>query len=99
ATSFAYCFSIPWFLRRHLHLPDDLVDGPGELADLVLDQSVCDGVSDAGRSLPAPVGACIDRKALLAQDAENRLDCIALGASRRGTPRPSERRIELPATK
>src|SRR5699024_625936 len=36
--------------------------------------------SDAGRPLPGPVGACSDRQALLAQDAEDRLDCIALGA-------------------
>src|SRR5699024_6507316 len=36
--------------------------------------------SDLGRILPGPVGACSDLQALLAQDAEDRLDCIALGA-------------------
>src|SRR5699024_6149731 len=36
--------------------------------------------SDLGRILPGPVGACSDRQALLTQDAEDRLDCIALGA-------------------
>src|SRR5699024_6100344 len=68
-------------LGRHLDLSGDGVGRPGEVADLVLDQSVCDGAgSDAGRILPGPVGACSDRQALLAQDAEDRLDCIALGA-------------------
>src|SRR5699024_8772348 len=43
--------------------------------------SVCDGPgSDAGRTLPRPVGACSDLQALLAQGTEDRLDCIALGA-------------------
>ena len=53
----------------------------GEVRTLFLDQSVCDGpVSDAGRPFPGPVGPCSDPQALLAQDTEDRLDCIALGA-------------------
>src|SRR5699024_7889927 len=68
-------------LRRHLHLPGDRVELPCKLADLVLDQSVYDGASsDAGRPLPGPVGPCSELQALLAQDTEDRLDCIALGA-------------------
>src|SRR5699024_780342 len=44
-------------------------------------QGVCDGAGrDAGRSLPGPVGACSDLQALLAQDAEDRLDCIPFGS-------------------
>src|SRR5699024_8663852 len=67
-------------LGRHLHLSGDGVGRPGEVADLVLDQSCCDGAgSDAGRPLPGPVGPCSDPQALLAQDAEDRLDCVALG--------------------
>src|SRR5699024_10431426 len=68
-------------LGRHLDLSGDGVGRPGEVADLVLDQSVCDGAgNDASRPLPGPVGACSDRKALLTQDTKDRLDCIALGA-------------------
>src|SRR5699024_1883895 len=67
--------------RRHLDQARDGVDGPGEIADLVLDQRVCDGAgSDAGWPLPGSVGACSDLQALLAQDAEDRLDCVTFGA-------------------
>lgn len=65
----------------HLDQPGDGVDGPGEVPDLVLDQSICDGAGrDPGRPLPGSVGPCSDHKALLAQDGKDRLDCIAFGA-------------------
>src|SRR5699024_9812397 len=68
-------------LRRHFPTSGDRVELPGHIADLVLDQRVCDGAgNDASRPLPGPVGACSDRKALLTQDTKDRLDCIALGA-------------------
>src|SRR5699024_8255749 len=61
--------------------PGGRVDPPGEVADLVLDHSVCDSASgDTGRALPGSVGACSDLQALLAQDAKDRLDCITLGS-------------------
>src|SRR5699024_1834114 len=37
-------------------------------------------LSDAGWPLPGSVGACSDLQALLAQDAEDRLDCVTFGA-------------------
>ena len=47
----------------HLDQPGDGVDGPGEVPDLVLDQSICDGaigeagsVIDLGLREPAPRG-------------------------------------------
>src|SRR5699024_7666372 len=60
--------------------PGDGIDLPGEVADLVLHQGVGDGaISDASRPSPGSVGPCSDLQALLAQDAEDRLDCVTLG--------------------
>ena len=65
----------------HLDQPGDGVDGPGEVPDLVLDQSICDGAGrDPGRPHPGSVGPCSDHKALLVQDGKDRLGCIAFGA-------------------
>src|SRR5699024_8763253 len=36
-------------------------------------------ISDASRPSPGSVGPCSDLQALLAQDAEDRLDCVTLG--------------------
>src|SRR5699024_3810583 len=67
-------------LRGHLPAPGDGIDLPGEVADLVLHQGVGDGaISDASRASPGSVGPCSDLQALLAQDAEDRLDCVTLG--------------------
>src|SRR5690625_5721054 len=67
-------------LRGHLPAPGDGIDLPGEVADLVLHQGVGDGaISDASRPSPGSVGPCSDLQALLAQDAEDRLDCVTLG--------------------
>src|SRR5699024_12265766 len=66
-------------LRGHLPAPGDGIDLPGEVADLVLHQGVGDGaISDASRPSPRSLGPCSDLQALLAQDAEERLDSVTL---------------------
>jgi hypothetical protein len=58
------------------------VDGPGQLADLVLDERVADRASGDGLGglPPGSIGPRGDLAALLAQDSTDRLDRVALGA-------------------
>lgn len=53
---------------------------PGSVADGVDDEGIGDSPGRDAGHCPGPVGPCSDLHTLLAQDADDRLDCMTLGA-------------------